>query len=220
MDIFSLLSYLNIFAFLLFIIVGVFLGYQIYLFKKEIKLEKKLNKIPDLKLEKANQLKVKISQQSIIEKKEGKIYKKGKIYNIIIPALILILIAGYLISDFLGKSKKENVKNYTPQSPKIEYLASSGIKIYNENWEEITDESASNLKEGDRIYIGLETINDPNIDKARLRVNRDIWLPVDETANFLPDKNIFYKEYIIATDSTMLKIDGQLHSKVDGWLGE
>lgn len=219
MEILNFFSYLNIFALLLFIVVGIFLGYQIYLFKKEINQEKKLNKIPDFKEDELSQLKAKINQQPIIEKKEEKIYKRSKIYNIIIPALILILIGGYLILDFLSKSKKENKKNYTP-SPKIEYLASTGIKIYNENWEEITDEAVSNLKEGDKIYIGLETINDPDIDKARLRVNRNTWLPTDETSNFLPDKKIFYKEYIIATGSTTLKIDGQLHSKVDGWLGE
>ncbi|MGB9707214.1 MAG: hypothetical protein ACPL1D_00460 [Microgenomates group bacterium] len=219
MEFLSFLSYLNTFAFLLFIVISFFLGYQIYLLKKETRLEKKLAKMPDFKEENISQLTAKIDNQPIIKKEEIKVYKKNKIFAIMIASLFLILIGSFLVFDFLNKTKKEN-KNEIILTPKIEYLASSGIKIYNENWEEITDENIAGLKEGEKIYIGLVTIEKADIDKARIKVNRDIWLPTDITEKFLPDKKIFYKEYIIATGSTTLKIDGQLHSKIDGWLGE
>jgi uncharacterized protein YneF (UPF0154 family) len=219
MEFLDFLSYLNIFAFLLFIVISFFLGYQIYLLKKETKVEKKLNKIPDFKEEDVGKLIAKTGDQPIIGKEENKVYKKNKIFTIIIASLFLILIAVFLISDLLSKTSSENKKNEV-LTPKIEYLASSGIKIYNENWEEITEKNVVNLKEGDKIYIGLITIEGADIDKARIKINRNVWLPTDITENFLPEKKIFYKEYIIASGSTTLKIDGQLHSKVDGWLGE
>jgi hypothetical protein len=34
------------------------------------------------------------------------------------------------------------------------------------------------------------------------------------------EKKMYYKEYVVATGESRLKIDAQLHSATDGWLGD
>lgn len=218
MELLNYLSYVNVLAFLLFLVVAFFLGYEIYLFKKETNREKKLKKIPDFKIEKNNYLQLKINQPVVIEKKEKKIYKKNNFFAILTLGFFLIFIFVFLIFDFLNKTQVKHTKAFTPQM-KIIPAFSFGIKIYDKNWAEINENNSFKLKEGDKIFIGLMTIDGADIDKARIRVNRSVWLPSDETTRFLPDKKIFYIEYIISSESSELKIEAQLHSKTQGWLG-
>lgn len=214
MEFINYLSYFNIFAFILFFIITFFLFLQFYLLRKELKLEKKVTKIPDFK--EGYSIKPPV-ESVIIKNKETKFYRKNRIVVLLITLVFFIILGGFLIYDFLNKKTEENK---LISIPKIDYIASSGIKVYNEDWIELSDEEISSLIPGKKIFIGLEKANLADIDKARIRVNRKFWLPEDVVENYNENKKVFYKEYIIATDESILRIEGQLHSKIDGWLGD
>jgi len=72
---------------------------------------------------------------------------------------------------------------------------------------------------GKKVYVGIENINDPNIDMARIKINQGEWDKDSITTNFNQEKNIFFREYFLSTNEAFLKIEAQLHSKIDGWLG-
>ncbi|PIS16075.1 hypothetical protein COT62_00345, partial [Candidatus Roizmanbacteria bacterium CG09_land_8_20_14_0_10_41_9] len=85
---------------------------------------------------------------------------------------------------------------------------------------ELTDLEVSKLKGGDRILIGIETIKNVDVDRARIRVNETEWKLNHITLNFDSQKSIYYKEYSISSGAASLKIEAQLHSLKDGWLGD
>lgn len=215
MNVINFISYINFFAIFLFIVVSFFLGYQLYLLKKDFKKEKKITKLPDFK-ENVNQHITTDYQNVTLNKEEKKVYKKNRIFNIIITLFFLILIGFFLLFNF---TTKKNGEKKTISPSQIKYIASSGIKIYNENWEEVRDDFGE-LKPGIKVYIGIEKLDLEDIDKARIRVNKNVWEADDVTDLFNSEKKIFYKEYYIASNEGILRIEAQLHSKIDGWLGE
>jgi hypothetical protein len=98
--------------------------------------------------------------------------------------------------------------------------SSKGIKVYDNKWSELDENKIASLRGGDNIIVGIERTTDANIDKARIRINKVQWTEGDEVTTLDRTKNVFYKEFTIATDEVFLKFEAQLHHKTDGWLGE
>ncbi len=215
MEIVGFLFSINKISLIAFFIIGIFVVYQIYLLKKEILIKTK-PKIPEFKEEKGfvNYSKV------VLDKKEEKPVKKANITILIITGGVFIFLGAILVLNFVNFQKSETSKNSITPTPLINFVASSGIKIYNQNWDELTESKLKELTPGQILYIGIETVSDPDIDKARIRINKNKWSEEDITVKFNKEKKVFYRQYSIATGEGMLKIEGQLHSRVDGWLGE
>jgi len=92
--------------------------------------------------------------------------------------------------------------------------------MYNEKWQELSEEEIKTIRPGTKIIIGIEKINDQNIDMARIKINQGAWDEKSITSHFNQEKNVFYREYQVATNDAFLKIEAQLHSRTEGWLGE
>jgi len=88
------------------------------------------------------------------------------------------------------------------------------------NFQEQDGITDKNIRSGEVIYIALENISGSDIDRARIRVNTDSWSISDETDLYNSQKKIFYRQYQVASNESVLKIEAQLHSRADGWLGQ
>lgn len=131
---------------------------------------------------------------------------------------LLLILTGYFIvrSSQLHIKKEVNQKQYTV----VEEVSSDGVRVFTLDWKEIGKETKMIIRPGDRIIIGIQTIQEADIDRARIRVNSKEWQIKDITSQFNKNLMVFYKEYSVATGESQLKIDAQLHSANDGWLGE
>lgn len=211
-----LVSFNKISLLALFIILG-FLAYQIYLIKKETETKKKNIVIPDFKLSPTQ------SAQSSqpIAKDQKKIYTKSSKIPLI-AGLILFFVFGIIFILGLLRSKAQSVTNSNALQPTpiVNFVASRGIKIYNQNWTEFTEILLRNMRSGDKVFVGIETIRQADIDMARIRVNKNNWDQADITLEFNKRLNIFFKEHMVSTGESFLRIEAQLHSKNDGWLGD
>jgi hypothetical protein len=217
-DLFSFLSSVNKIGLIAFLLTSGFLAYQFYLIKKEIKNTSKVKQIPDF-IEKGD-ISTTAFKKEVILKEEKKSFKRYNKLSFIITLLVFLSLGGYLIFTFkVSRVPSGEPKSFTV-TPIIKFVASNGIKIYNQKWEEISEDKIDQLKPGELILVALSTIENADIDKARIRINKDRWEKDDETINYNQQKKVFFKEYQIATDSPFLRIEGQLHSKVDGWLTE
>ncbi len=203
---------LNLAGIFLALVVAIFLAWEIYLFVKESR-KRKIN-LPDFvegQLERT-----KISAPEKIKVKEIKFTRQ----NIILGLVIFALVVG------LGVIGIVLLRNNTPpssagdQTAVVEQVESEGIKIFDLQWNELTDEQVSKLQPGDQIYIGIDKTPDESITKARIRVNSTTWGPENITENLNEEKNVFYIQYEIKPDDQGLNIQAQLFSEVSGWLVE
>lgn len=217
MSIDALLFSVNKISFIAFLITGSLVIYQIYLIKKET-LKKIKPKIPEFKEGEKfkNDRKMVVVQKN--NDKKSPIKRERKISFVI--TLIIFLFFGLIILFDPFKFKKELPLDKVTPTPIIKLVASSGIMVYNKNWVELTDDQIKEIQPGSIIYIGIKTVVGADIDKARIRVNKQYWSKEDLAVKFNKEKNVFYREYLIATGEGSLKIEGQLHSKTEGWLGE
>ena len=194
-----------------------FIGYELFLFSKE-KRKQSRPVIPNFN----EKLVIQNSPNSpnvLVNTQTEKIVKTNPI--ILIVLLVLLLVFGTLsIVGFLTV-KNNAAKNImiTP-TPLITYKRANGIKIFDQDFTVLGDSVLSRLEGNKKIIIGIDKIVEVDIDKARIRVNKDIWEQKGITDKFDTKHNMFYIEYITATNSGELKIDAQLHSKTDGWLGK
>jgi len=140
---------------------------------------------------------------------------------ILIALLVLLFIFGLLsIIGFLSvKNNSFNSNTLVSPSPRIVYQKAQGIKIYDKNFNLLNDNDLTQMKKNSTIIIGIDKISGTDIDKARIRVNKNLWEQKDLTEKFDTRQNMFYIEYITASDEGKLEIEAQLHSKTDGWLG-
>lgn len=111
-------------------------------------------------------------------------------------------------------------KKATASIPIIREISSAGLKVYDTNWNEIENKKKDKAKQGEKLYIGIQTIVEADIDRARIKVNERDWQVSQITTLFNPQLKVYYREYIVATGTAQLKIDAQLHSASDGWLGD
>ncbi|MEI6532290.1 MAG: hypothetical protein WCO06_00465 [Candidatus Roizmanbacteria bacterium] len=131
----------------------------------------------------------------------------------ILIVMALLFGAGALWSS---RSKAESI-NEEKQSNIVKL---EGIEVYSSEGVLLKPEEELKLKSGDVIIIGIKTLADASIDKARIRINESVWNVSHETSHFDKEKSIFFVEYDIPVDSKKIEIEAQLHSKKDGWLGE
>jgi hypothetical protein len=218
MDILFFLNSLNKISLVAFIITLIFLIYEFSLFNNEIKKKKPLS-IPDFK------------EDSVTTFVSSPDYRpsngnKGSLTRLsLIPLFIgVFLLFAFGIIYAFGLIPTNNTSNkqvVTSPVPPINYLASKGIKIYTINWEEITTEQLELMGgPGQRIIIAIDVLKNGDIDMARIRINENQWKMDQITTSFNKDKNSYYKEYTISTGEAQLKIEAQLHSKDEGWLGD
>ncbi|MCX6732535.1 MAG: hypothetical protein NTV98_03260 [Candidatus Roizmanbacteria bacterium] len=125
--------------------------------------------------------------------------------------VVVIMVASYNTSV-----KKQR----TASIPIVRQIQSAGLKVYDTNWLEIEKKKNEKAKPGEKLYIGLQTIVESDIDRARIKVNANDWQISDITTLFNPKLKVYYREYIVATGTAQLKIDAQLHSASDGWLSD
>lgn len=104
--------------------------------------------------------------------------------------------------------------------PIVREIQSAGLQVYDANWVDVESKKSNRATPGEKLYIGIQTIVEADIDRARIKVNSTDWQISDITTLFNPRLKVYYKEYIVATGTAQLKIDAQLHSASDGWLGD
>ena len=214
MNIVYFFSSVNKLSLIAFLITLGFLLYEIILLKKERVLKTK-PKIPKFK----ETLNSPIAQpNSLIVEKEIKVTKANNL--IILILLVLLLIFGILSFFGFANYNKKELKTVISPTPVIDFITSKGIKIFNENFQPIADKDIDQIKPGEDIVIGVETINNTDINRARIRVNTTSWQNKDITTDFYPKDKIYYIKYKVASDESRLKIEAQLHSVADGWLSD
>lgn len=211
MDFLVLLSSVSKISLLAFIGISFFLGYEIYLFRKEQQKKSKPN-LPEF----SNVAATPLAQTVIIkEKKKMSLTKADNRLLIFLIILFVIfgLITGIGLVDFRSKNSAE--KPVVQERSTI--MPSKGIRLYDEQFRPINDSSVSaNMT----VIIGVETIKETDIDRARVRVNKSFWDSGDITTNFNKEKAVYYQSFFVASGESRLKIEAQLHSAKDGWLGE
>ena len=104
--------------------------------------------------------------------------------------------------------------------PIVREIQSAGLKVYNSKWIEFNASKNEQAQPGDMLFIAIKTIDEVDIDRARIKVNANDWQVSDITTLFNKDLRVYYKEYIVATGTAQLKIEAQLHSASDGWMGD
>ncbi len=213
----SFLTSFNKISLIAFFITLAFIIYEIKLFKKEaIKETKPL--IPDFKENQSSQLSNATKVVVVEENKE--FFNKPSRLPLFMAVIFLLLFGAIFIIGVVNPQLKKNNSSSVSLTPIITYTSSKGIKVFDNNWVELGEQELHQLKEGQDIIIGVDTLKDLDIDKARIRVNNAQWLPEDVTGELNSLHNVFYKGYTVSTGESSLKIDAQLHSKTGGWLGE
>lgn len=149
---------------------------------------------------------------------------KSKPHLAFIVFLIVVLSGLLMVSGYYFYSNSSNTTNEseittsnTTQAQQTKLVESSGIMLFNNKWERIHAENVQ-ASPGDLIFIGVETVAGSDIDKARIRVNKQAWGVEDETTNTNSQYGVFYREYTISSEESKLEIDAELHSFSNGWL--
>lgn len=219
----ELLLSLNKISLLAFIITFCFLVYEFRLLKKEKK------SISKPQIPKFNSDKLTTDQFQNINIQNGNHSSKtkssfGNRFIIILLILMLIFFAAYAVISMLKKNNSNGINNINNPvnnvQTNINVIVSQGIKIYNDKEEEIKQSQIDQYPVGTNIKIGVESVKEADIDKARIRINELTWLPTHETKEYDRKYNLYYINYQIATIPAQLKIEAQLHSLKDGWLGD
>lgn len=135
-----------------------------------------------------------------------------------IGVVSLFVVIGIMIITFKTSQKKQKIATTTV--PIIREISSAGLKVYDSDWNEIESKKKDKATPGEKLYVGIQTIVEADIDRARIKVNEPDWQIAHITTLFNPKLKVYYKEYIVATGTAQLKIEAQLHSASDGWLGD
>lgn len=216
----DLIISLNKISLLAFLATLGYLIYEFYLLKKERKI-KKIPKVPQFKEDLAPKL-INTSTVIISDNKDVSHFKKDSSIFFILFILLLIFafltVIGFFFQPNINKKTQELI---TPIPTVIEKkVESSGILVYDENFKLLNKDELSKLSSGAALIIGIKTIPQVDIDKARIRVNKNFWEITDETKKFDKKNQVFYINYKITGGTQNLKIEAQLHSETEGWLGE
>jgi hypothetical protein len=148
--------------------------------------------------------------------------KKGEggspILMIGIGVISLFVVVGIMIVTYNTNLKKQKIA--TTPVPIVREISSAGLKVYDTEWNEIENKQKDKAKPGEKLYIGIQTIIEADIDRARIKINERDWQIAHISTLFNPQLKVYYREYIVATGTAQLKIEAQLHSASDGWLGD
>jgi len=148
--------------------------------------------------------------------------KQTKISPLLIAILILtaLFFIGFILYMVFSNTSNKKVESNTPKIV-IQEISSPGLKVFTNAWIEINEnETGKIFKSGMKVYVGIQTIDEADIDRARIKINEKDWNVAHITSQFNKDKKVYYREYTIASGESKLKIDAQLHSETDGWLGD
>jgi len=214
MDIVFFLVSINKISLLAFLVTLGFLGYEVYLLKKNDPVRTK-PKIPNFE----ENVVITTEQAKNLNDQPLKIVNKSDNPIIIILIVFMFLFGVASLLGFSNLEKETRVPKVSP-TPIINIINSKGIRIFDSNLSPISEASLSTVKSGDKIIIGVETVSEVDIDRARIRVNSDRWETNNITLDFDKKLNIYYSNYIVASNQGQLKIEAQLHSQTDGWLGD
>ncbi len=217
MDFVSFLASINKISIVAFSLTVIFLAYEIRLLRKEHQKSGKPT-IPQF------QENIHVSPQSknvVMTQSKKKVLKHNNIF-IVALVVLLILFGGGAVVGFLNFNGSNSSSQKSPSSSNapVNFISSQGVKLFTQNFTPLSDQNAFNLRPGDTVIIGVETVDQADIDSARIRVNKLEWSPENITTNFNAKNKLYYITYTIATAESQLKIEAQLHSKTDGWLGE
>ncbi len=215
MEVITFLNSINKLSLLAFLITLGGLVYELRQLKKDQRYRSK-PKIPKFNQSGSVQL---AQGVAFVSDRQEKVTRSN---NFIIIIILFILLIAFGLATFFGFSKfsQNSVRSAKELVPPINFVTSRGIKIFDNRFNPISDTDLSAIKPGEEIVIGIETIKDVDIDRARIRVNKDSWQTEDITVNFNPEKQVFYIKYMVASDESKLKIEAQLHSTTEGWLGD
>jgi len=140
---------------------------------------------------------------------------------LIIIVLLFILSGLFILISVIIEKRASSTQVIIPQETQaMRVISSSGISLYDNNWNVLTTTNLKNIPTGQSFFIGIATINNADITMARIRVNSKSWLPNHETKLFNKKFNIFYSSYTVTTPATLLEIEAQLYNQRDGWLGQ
>ncbi len=144
------------------------------------------------------------------------IKKRPSLVPIIITGVVLVVLGITVVAGFFtfGKGKKSTVVP-TPRPSAL--VKSTGIKMYDLNWQPLTREDVKGLSPGTQLFIGIATVQSVTVDRARIRVNQTQWTAADETTQFNADENVYYISYTLPASVENLVIEAQLHSAAEGW---
>lgn len=215
MDILFILTSVNKIALIAFIITLFFIIFEVYQFTTQGKKKSKLT-IPDFDTHK--KYRPIITAKPAVKKVEKKMYHvtlHNKVIFICI-GIVIIIVTMHLGSIFIN-SKKPTQQVVKPNE-QLQVTSSPGIRIYDDKWQEISMDDLQRVVSGSKIFIGIETVQGMFIDKARIRINKNVWQKSDETNLFKSADRIFYREYQIATSESQLRIEAQVHTPSSGWL--
>lgn len=217
MDIVGILQSINKITLIAFIVTLGILVYEIRFIFKDRKVKKDSPVIPTFDPNLGPQASVAATP---IVQKENEMKKNPYIHRIIFAILVVMLFVFGFLSFASLSSSKQPAKSAPVSQVSVQEVQSSGIKIYDSNWVEITGDTTDLLNTGDSVYIGVAMVVGSDIDKARIKVNSQEWTINDITDDFNSQYNVFYKPYIIKENETKLEIEAQLYSKTKGWLSE
>lgn len=142
----------------------------------------------------------------------------GTMFMIGIGVISLIGLIVVMVLTYNTKAARTRISS-TPV-PIVREISSAGLKVYDTNWMEIESKKKDKAKPGEVLYIAIQTIVEADIDRARIKINEKDWQIGHITTLYNPKLKVYYKEYTVATGTAQLKIDAQLHSASDGWLGD
>lgn len=211
----AILTSVNKISLIAFFITLSFLLYELYLFRKEGKRSSRPN-IPQF-----NESLVGGPVRTKVIKTEDTAKSRPSNKLGLLLALAGVIFFGIVSLFGLITIKKSAAQQTVSPTSGTTFLSSTGIKVYDSSWQEVkTEVDLGRLKSGDKIFIGVETINGLDIDRARIRVNSSLWQVEDIVLQFNKDYKVFYREHLLPEGALSLKIEAQLHSAKDGWLGD
>jgi len=209
-----LLRSVNKISLIAFLVVFGFLLYEINLLRNEAKKRQKplVPKFdPNLKFEP-------MAEQVVQDKQVTSLTSINKILIIALSLMLFFFGAITVLSVISTNKTKKAVDNQSKII--IQTVTSKGVKIFDKQWNIIDNDKVKSLKPFDEIIIAVETVPEADIDRARIKINEPNWKIDHITTKFNKQYNVYYREYQIASDEYKLKIDAQLHSKQDSWLGD
>jgi len=210
----SLVAFLGVFGFLV---------YEISLLRNE-RLKKQKPVLPQFNATSVISTAVMQQQAAAVVELPKKVeqIKQTKISPLLIAILILtaLFFIGFTLYIVFSNTSSKKVESNTPKIV-IQEISSPGLKVFTNSWVEVNESDAGRmLKQGEKLYIGIQTIEEADIDRARIKINEKEWNVAHITSQFNKDKKVYYREYTVASGESKLKIDAQLHSETDGWLGD
>ncbi len=216
MDIIGFLSSVNKIGLLAFIITFGFLVYEIYQLRKN----KKKPEQPTIPVFKESQMI--LPPQPTISPSGSKVPKTANNRVLIIIVIVFILFGLIIITFGFLNINKQSVKkpSNVAVKPTLAIINSKGILLFSQDFQPLSDAESKQIKPGDSLYLGVESVQRTDIDQARIRVNSSEWSDNNITTQFDKSHNVFYIKYEVATSDAMLNIEAQLHSKTNGWFGK